>query len=150
MDKCNPPDDFLPESYTCFFLLKMPRYTCKKVLREKLKYAIHFCKSIGKSILCTIIQTRKMPHCHKMCTKFSTNSNIQIWLTLRLRLLLLHSRIPLKSFMAGFHAKQKAIHDIFQILTTTPVWLCRWRDRSRVPEVGVPPPGVTSPATRAW
>ena len=59
MDKCNPPDDFLPESYTCFFLLKMPRYTCKKVLREKLKYAIHFCKSIGKSILCTIIQNKE-------------------------------------------------------------------------------------------
>lgn len=46
MDKYNPPDDFLPESYTCFFLLKMPRYSCKSVLREKLKYAIHFCKSI--------------------------------------------------------------------------------------------------------
>ena len=56
MDKYNPPDDFLPESYTCFFLLKMPRYSCKRVLREKLKYAIHFCKSIGKNkrrkILC--------------------------------------------------------------------------------------------------
>lgn len=49
MDKYNPPDDFLPESYTCFFLLKMPRYSCKRVLREKLTYAIHFCKSIGKS-----------------------------------------------------------------------------------------------------
>lgn len=49
MDKYNPPDDFLPESYTCFFLLKMPRYSCKKVLREKLTYAIHFCKSIGKT-----------------------------------------------------------------------------------------------------
>lgn len=24
----------------------MPRYSCKAVLREKLKYAIHFCKSI--------------------------------------------------------------------------------------------------------
>ena len=48
MDKYNPPDDFLPESYTCFFLLKMPRYSCKRVLREKLKYAIHFCKSIGE------------------------------------------------------------------------------------------------------
>ena len=24
----------------------MPRYSCKQVLREKLKYAIHFCKSI--------------------------------------------------------------------------------------------------------
>ncbi|XP_017138352.1 probable E3 ubiquitin-protein ligase HERC2 [Drosophila miranda] len=42
----NPPDHFLPESYTCFFLLKMPRYSCKAVLLEKLKYAIHFCKSI--------------------------------------------------------------------------------------------------------
>ncbi|XP_063244096.1 E3 ubiquitin-protein ligase HERC2 isoform X2 [Bacillus rossius redtenbacheri] len=46
LDKYNPPDHFLPESYTCFFLLKMPRYSCKVVLREKLKYAIHFCKSI--------------------------------------------------------------------------------------------------------
>jgi len=46
LDKYNPPDDFLPESYTCFFLLKMPRYSGKAVLREKLKYAIHFCKSI--------------------------------------------------------------------------------------------------------
>ena len=46
LDKYNPPDHFLPESYTCFFLLKMPRYSCKDVLRDKLKYAIHFCKSI--------------------------------------------------------------------------------------------------------
>lgn len=46
LDKYSPPDHFLPESYTCFFLLKMPRYSCKIVLREKLKYAIHFCKSI--------------------------------------------------------------------------------------------------------
>lgn len=74
LDKYNPPDHFLPESYTCFFLLKMPRYSCKvnnnidlcqapghgkisslsmflfsisqAVLIEKLKYAIYFCKSI--------------------------------------------------------------------------------------------------------
>ena len=46
MDKYNPPDHFLPESYTCFFLLKMPRYSAKSILRQKLKYAIHFCKSI--------------------------------------------------------------------------------------------------------
>lgn len=46
LDKYNPADYFLPESYTCFFLLKMPRYSCKVVLREKLSYAIHFCKSI--------------------------------------------------------------------------------------------------------
>jgi E3 ubiquitin-protein ligase HERC2 len=48
LDKYNPPDHFLPESYTCFFLLKMPRYSCKHVLQQKLKYAIHFCKSIDK------------------------------------------------------------------------------------------------------
>lgn len=29
LDKYSPPDHFLPESYTCFFLLKMPRYSCK-------------------------------------------------------------------------------------------------------------------------
>ncbi|XP_071496413.1 E3 ubiquitin-protein ligase HERC2-like [Diadema antillarum] len=46
LDKYNPPDNFLPESYTCFFLLKLPRYSCREVLREKLKYAIYFCKSI--------------------------------------------------------------------------------------------------------
>ncbi|GAB1604494.1 E3 ubiquitin-protein ligase HERC2-like [Argonauta hians] len=46
LDKYNPPDHFLPESYTCFFLLKMPRYSSQEILREKLKYAIHFCKSI--------------------------------------------------------------------------------------------------------
>ncbi|XP_037554244.1 E3 ubiquitin-protein ligase HERC2 [Nematolebias whitei] len=46
LDKYIPPDHFLPESYTCFFLLKLPRYSCKQVLEEKLKYAIHFCKSI--------------------------------------------------------------------------------------------------------
>ena len=33
MNRYNPPDDFLPESYTCFFLLKMPRYSGKAVLR---------------------------------------------------------------------------------------------------------------------
>ncbi|XP_074029211.1 E3 ubiquitin-protein ligase HERC2 [Leptinotarsa decemlineata] len=48
LDKYSPPDHFLPESYTCFFLLKMPRYSCKHVLQQKLKYAIHFCKSIDK------------------------------------------------------------------------------------------------------
>ncbi|XP_039287848.1 E3 ubiquitin-protein ligase HERC2 [Nilaparvata lugens] len=29
LDKYSPPDQFLPESYTCFFLLKMPRYSSK-------------------------------------------------------------------------------------------------------------------------
>ncbi|XP_048524463.1 E3 ubiquitin-protein ligase HERC2 [Dendroctonus ponderosae] len=48
IEKYNPPDHFLPESYTCFFLLKIPKYSCKHVLQQKLKYAIHFCKSIDK------------------------------------------------------------------------------------------------------
>ncbi len=46
LDKYHPPDYYLPESYTCFFLLKIPRYSCKPVLEEKLRYAINFCKSI--------------------------------------------------------------------------------------------------------
>ncbi|RWS20383.1 HERC2-like protein [Leptotrombidium deliense] len=46
LDKYVPADDFLPESYTCFFLLKLPRYSSKEVLKAKLTYAIHFCKSI--------------------------------------------------------------------------------------------------------
>lgn len=46
LEKYNPPDEFLPESYTCFFLLKLPRYSHPRVLSEKLKYAIYFCKSI--------------------------------------------------------------------------------------------------------
>ena len=46
LDKYYPPDYYLPESYTCFFLLKIPRYSCKPVLEEKLRYAINFCKSI--------------------------------------------------------------------------------------------------------
>lgn len=46
LDKYHPPDYYLPESYTCFFLLKLPRYSCMPVLKEKLCYAINFCKSI--------------------------------------------------------------------------------------------------------
>ena len=46
LDKYHPPDEFLPESYTCFSLLKLPRYSHPRVLSEKLKYAIYFCKSI--------------------------------------------------------------------------------------------------------
>ncbi|XP_050522470.1 E3 ubiquitin-protein ligase HERC2 [Daktulosphaira vitifoliae] len=46
IDRYSPPDHFLPESYTCFFLLKIPRYSNKDIMNEKLKYAIHFCKSI--------------------------------------------------------------------------------------------------------
>jgi E3 ubiquitin-protein ligase HERC2 len=36
----------LPESYTCFFQLKLPRYSSKEMLREKLLFAIEFCRAI--------------------------------------------------------------------------------------------------------
>ncbi|XP_072386929.1 E3 ubiquitin-protein ligase HERC2 [Diabrotica undecimpunctata] len=57
LDKYTPPDNFLPESYTCFFLLKMPRYSCKPILHQKLKYAIHFCKSIDKDEYARVAMT---------------------------------------------------------------------------------------------
>ncbi|XP_054270101.1 E3 ubiquitin-protein ligase HERC2 isoform X2 [Macrosteles quadrilineatus] len=60
LDKYNPPDHFLPESYTCFFLLKMPRYSCKLILREKLKYAIHFCKSIDTDEYARVAMPRSL------------------------------------------------------------------------------------------
>ena len=41
LDKYNPPDHFLPESYTCFFLLKMPRYSCKVRMTDPLHMALH-------------------------------------------------------------------------------------------------------------
>jgi len=39
-------DKALPEAYTCFFLLKLPTYSSKAVLVNKLTYAINFCKNI--------------------------------------------------------------------------------------------------------
>jgi hypothetical protein len=39
-------DGLLPEASTCFFTLKMPKYSSAAVLREKLLYAIRFCKSM--------------------------------------------------------------------------------------------------------
>ena len=44
LDKYNPPDHFLPESYTCFFLLKMPRYSCKEV--GKLQFVLFMTRAI--------------------------------------------------------------------------------------------------------
>mmetsp|Transcript_19159 Transcript_19159/g.37881 ORF Transcript_19159/g.37881 Transcript_19159/m.37881 type:complete len:165 (-) Transcript_19159:58-552(-) len=40
------PDSFLPISSTCFFTLKIPRYTNRRVLRSKLLYAIRNCSTI--------------------------------------------------------------------------------------------------------
>ncbi|XP_060835591.1 E3 ubiquitin-protein ligase HERC2 isoform X3 [Rhopalosiphum padi] len=60
IDRYSPADNFLPESYTCFFLLKIPRYSNKDVMNEKLKYAIHFCKSIDTDDYARIALPRSM------------------------------------------------------------------------------------------
>ncbi|XP_050428032.1 E3 ubiquitin-protein ligase HERC2 [Adelges cooleyi] len=60
IDRYSPPDNFLPESYTCFFLLKIPRYSNKDIMNEKLKYAIHFCKSIDTDDYARIALPRSM------------------------------------------------------------------------------------------
>eukprot|EP01083_Nonionella_stella_P295391 1003976_1 len=39
-------DSFLPVAHTCFFSLELPRYSSKKVLKDKLLYAIYNCKTI--------------------------------------------------------------------------------------------------------
>lgn len=42
-DAVTKPDTFLPKAHTCFFSINLPRYTDKKILEEKLKYAILNC-----------------------------------------------------------------------------------------------------------
>ena len=39
-------DQYYPVSHTCFFTLELPRYSTKKIMREKLPYAIFNCLSI--------------------------------------------------------------------------------------------------------
>jgi E3 ubiquitin-protein ligase HERC2 len=41
-----PPDNYLPESHTCFFTVDFPRYSSKGVMKEKLLYAIRHCVAI--------------------------------------------------------------------------------------------------------
>lgn len=38
----------------------MPRYSCKSVLQDKLKYAIHFCKSIDTDDYARVALTGEM------------------------------------------------------------------------------------------
>ena len=38
--------DALPTSQTCFFQIRLPEYTSREVLAEKLRYAIKHCRSI--------------------------------------------------------------------------------------------------------
>eukprot|EP00008_Paramoeba_atlantica_P007048 CAMPEP_0201491622 /NCGR_PEP_ID=MMETSP0151_2-20130828/30489_1 /ASSEMBLY_ACC=CAM_ASM_000257 /TAXON_ID=200890 /ORGANISM="Paramoeba atlantica, Strain 621/1 / CCAP 1560/9" /LENGTH=276 /DNA_ID=CAMNT_0047878059 /DNA_START=122 /DNA_END=952 /DNA_ORIENTATION=- len=45
------PDTFLPESHTCFFSLSLPSYSSTTVMKEKLLYAISFCKTIDSDYL---------------------------------------------------------------------------------------------------
>jgi len=42
----SPPDNYLPSAQTCFFKVVLPLYSAKEILREKLTYAIRFCKTI--------------------------------------------------------------------------------------------------------
>jgi hypothetical protein len=53
-------DTYLPEARTCFFTLSMPIYSSKKVLREKLLYAISTCKSIDIDFLVHASETQRM------------------------------------------------------------------------------------------
>jgi Ubiquitin-protein ligase len=43
VDRCI---DGLPTAQTCFFQLRLPNYSSKEVMAEKLRYAINNCKSI--------------------------------------------------------------------------------------------------------
>jgi len=40
------PDIYLPVSHTCFFSLELPRYSSKKIMLEKLTYAMFNCRNI--------------------------------------------------------------------------------------------------------
>jgi len=37
------PDSFLPKAHTCFFSINLPKYSCDKIMAEKLKYAMYSC-----------------------------------------------------------------------------------------------------------
>jgi len=39
-------DNYLPVSHTCSFALELPEYSTKEILREKLLYAITYCRNI--------------------------------------------------------------------------------------------------------
>ena len=38
--------DGLPTSQTCFFQLRLPPYSSREMMAERLRYAIHNCRSI--------------------------------------------------------------------------------------------------------
>jgi hypothetical protein len=75
LDKYNPPDHFLPESYTCFFLLKMPRYSCKvsnvKVQKKKKPVLTSWWASYNMWCTYTVQKSRTkwLPLPHEVVTK---------------------------------------------------------------------------------
>jgi hypothetical protein len=46
-------DLVLPISHTCFFQLELPRYSADNILREKLLYAITYCRDIDTDFRAT-------------------------------------------------------------------------------------------------
>ena len=46
-------DSHLPTSHTCFFALDLPQYSSEAIMREKLLFAIQFCKAIDTDVRVT-------------------------------------------------------------------------------------------------
>ena len=40
------PVDGLPTAQTCFLVLRLPPYTSKAIMSERIRYAIHNCRAI--------------------------------------------------------------------------------------------------------
>jgi hypothetical protein len=54
------PDKVLPLSHTCFFSIELPSYSSRKVMREKLLYAITHCKAIDTDFTTTATEARNL------------------------------------------------------------------------------------------
>lgn len=54
------PDRYLPLSHTCFFSIELPQYSSKKVMKEKLLYAITHCKAIDIDVTNSANESRNM------------------------------------------------------------------------------------------
>ncbi|KAI5699704.1 hypothetical protein M8J75_007266 [Diaphorina citri] len=63
LDRDCDPDTLFPESSTCFFLLRLPRYTNKDTLKHKLVEAIHLSKAINTddNILAEYLEGNESP-----------------------------------------------------------------------------------------
>jgi hypothetical protein len=54
------PDKYLPLSHTCFFSLELPCYSSRKIMKEKLIYAITHCKAIDIDVTNSANESRNM------------------------------------------------------------------------------------------